>query len=50
MSPAVLECLIVSPNEGPFFYVIADPKDVDEVVRLVSFFSPNAKLTAGPGW
>jgi hypothetical protein len=42
--------VIVSPNEGPFFYVITEPKDVDEVVTLVSFFSPSAKLMAGPGW
>jgi hypothetical protein len=48
--PLSWSAVIVSPNEGPFFYVITDPKDVDEVVTLVSFFSPSAKLMAGPGW
>jgi hypothetical protein len=48
--PLSWSAVIVSPNEGPFFYVITDPKDVGEVVTLVSFFSPSAKLMAGPGW
>jgi hypothetical protein len=48
--PLTWSAVIVSPKEGPFFYVIADPKDVDEIVALVSFFSPDAKLMSGPGW
>jgi hypothetical protein len=48
--PLDWSAVIVSPKEGPFFYVIVEPKDVDEVVTLVSFFSPEAKLMSGPGW
>lgn len=42
--------VIAHPADGPAFWVVVQPERAAEVVALLSFFSPNAELTAGVGF
>ena len=39
-----------APADGPAFWVVVQPEHALDVVTLLSFFSPNAELTAGVGF
>ena len=42
--------VIAHPTDGPAFWVVVQPEHAAEVVALLSFFSPNAEITAGVGF
>jgi hypothetical protein len=42
--------VIAHPADGPAFWVVVQPEHAADVVTLLSFFSPNAELTAGVGF
>ena len=42
--------IIAHPADGPAFWVVVQPENADEVVSILSFFSPNAEITAGVGF
>jgi hypothetical protein len=42
--------VIAHPTVGPAFWVVVQPENAGEVVALLSFFSPNAEITAGIGF
>jgi hypothetical protein len=42
--------VIAHPTDGPAFWVVVQPENAGEVVALLSFFSPNAEVTAGVGF
>jgi hypothetical protein len=42
--------IIAHPADGPAFWVVVQPEHAADVVTLLSFFSPNAELTAGVGF
>jgi hypothetical protein len=42
--------VIAHPADGPAFWVVVQPDHAGELVALLSFFSPNAELTAGVGF
>ena len=42
--------VIAHPADGVAFWVVVQPEHAADVVTLLSFFSPNAELTAGVGF
>lgn len=48
--PLTWSVVIAHPSDGPAFWVVVQPEHVADVVTLLSFFSPNAELTAGIGF
>jgi hypothetical protein len=42
--------IIAHPADGPAFWVVVQPEHAADVVTLLSFFSPNAEITAGVGF
>jgi len=42
--------VIAHPAGGLAFWVVVQPEHAAEVVTLLSFFSPDAELTAGVGF
>jgi hypothetical protein len=42
--------IIAHPTDGPAFWVVVQPEHAADVVTLLSFFSPNAEITAGIGF
>jgi hypothetical protein len=47
---AAIGGVLARPADGPAFWVVVQPERAAEVVALLSFFSPNAELTAGVGF
>jgi hypothetical protein len=48
--PLKWSVIIAHPADGPAFWVVVQPEHAADVVTLLSFFSPNAELTAGVGF
>ena len=42
--------VIAHPADGPAFWVVVEQKNAAEVVALLSYFSPDAEITAGVGF
>jgi hypothetical protein len=42
--------IIAHPTDGPAFWVVVQPEHAADVVAILSFFSPNAEITAGVGF